>query len=208
MIKFRTLILFSLSLFISCQGNQEGFETNIIMDSIPSIRKVIEGEEERFYLGDYLVAVREKQIDKSGKAYYRFNKFFSIGKAQRKSLNETLVYYENGDIVEESSQFYSCFQIGEDLLISYCFNNVSDTAQIILNGGFDNNFLPPNQPCDTLIFCGTNFLVKNYKKYCVNDTFRAVLSPRDQFFINGKHEMFFVMMFVEYPNRFDFSNLE
>jgi hypothetical protein len=171
-----------------------------------SIQHKVSGDTSYFLFNNEVVAMKVENM--GSKKYSLFKKYIKIFKNKYLFANESIFYNENGDIIEDSSVFYHCTRIGNDLLISYCFNNKIDSSEIKLDGDFDPNFVSYKKP-HLVKFKGNHFLVRNLEELSLNDTFRAIIQPRYATVIeNGEVFHNHGMIFIEYPNQFDFSELE
>jgi hypothetical protein len=205
----KIIIISCLVFCFGCINNEKDFvEKHFFSTKSDSnyIEKINSEDTLYYLLNDKIIAM--KVIDIEPDSSSQITKYIDIFKSKYPYPNESIYFTPNGDIIEDSSTFYHCKQIGSDLLISWCFKNKTDSASIKIDGDFDTYFVSHKQ-YKRIMFKGNNFLVKDYMRFSINDTFRAVVSPRVKtFFKNGEpfHEI--GMIFIEYPSQIPFEKIK
>lgn len=201
----KLLILFWLVCLMACTSKSPDYDVlqPDFSEAQNRIRKVHVQDYVNYYSGDDIVA-SEKTFAKDTSNYSVFTKYFPLGRRHEMVLHEEIFYWENGEIIEDSSLFYTCQVQGDHLQITYCSYGKNDFCKIVLNAHYDADFVPTKQG-DTVTFSGNTFLLKNYKQYCSNDTLRAFLMPRIETFPDSNTRYTYAMVLVEFPNRYNFA---
>jgi hypothetical protein len=170
------------------------------------LRKIAYDDRINYYFNNEIVCSQLRLVSDTNK-YFVLKKFFPLGRRGEFIYNEEIYFMENGEILSDSSLYYSCQEQGENLLINYCSYGKEDFCKIALSNYYDSDFVP-TKVGDTLVVSGNSFLLIDYKKYCTNDTLRIVLMPMISEFPDPETRYTYAMILVEFPNRFNFSSIE
>jgi hypothetical protein len=200
-------VFFTITLvwtIFSC-GNEKT-ENYSLPPYLNKVRKVAYDDRVNFYFNNDIIC-SQWNLGTDTNKYFLIHKFFPLGRKREMIFNEEIYFLENGEIIADSSLYYSCQEQGDNLLITYCSYSKNDFCKIAINNYYDEDFVP-TRIGDTMIVKGNSFLLVNYKKYCTNDTLRMVLMPKIAENPDPETRYTYAMLLVEFPNRYNFSNVE